>query len=135
MKRLTVCLILLVCRCSPALADIINIQPSLFSATAGSPLTLDVNITGATDLYAYQFDLKFDPTILFAVSVTNGLFLSIPADGSFIAGTIDNLGGTISATADSKVGFVPGVSGNGTLATFQFAAVGNGSSPITIDSV
>jgi hypothetical protein len=62
--------------------------------------------------------------------VTNGQFLSSVGDGTFLPGTIDNIGGTISGTADSKIGFIPGVMGSGTLAIFQFTAIGNGTIPI-----
>lgn len=132
MKTLTVVLVCLCALASPVLADIISLQPSLLNTTVGSPFTLDVNITGGTDLYAYQFELTFDPTILFAVSVSNGLFLSSLSDGSFIPGTIDNVGGLISATADSETGLVSGVTGSGRLASFQFTAIGSGTSAITV---
>ena len=114
---------------------IISVQPSIANTTIGSLVTLDVDIFGAADLYAYQFDLSYDPTLLSAVSVTNGLFVSSIAEGTFISGSIDNVGGMVSATADSKIGLVPGVSGSGTLAIFQFAAIGTGNSPISIPTL
>ena len=131
-KTLAVFFVTLFSLASPVLADTISLQPSLLNTTVGSPFTLSVNITDGTDLYAFQFDLTFDPTILSATSVTNGLFLSTLSDGSFIPGTIDNVGGLISSTADSETGLVSGVTGSGTLAIFQFTAIGSGTSAITV---
>ena len=112
-------------------AAVLTIDPSASNVSVGDTVTLNVDITGVSDLFAYQFDLTFDPTILSAVSVSNGLFLSMPSDGSFIPGTIDNVGGGVSATADFIFGPGPGVTGDGTLAIFQFTAIGSGTSAIS----
>jgi hypothetical protein len=92
--------------------------------------TFEVDIT--SDLYAFQMDLTFDPTLLSAVSVTEGPFL--PSGGStfFVPGTIDNVGGSVTATADSLVGPIPGVTGNGVLLQFQFTAIAPGASALNI---
>lgn len=49
----------------------------------------------------------------------------------FIPGTIDNVGGDVSSTADSLIGPIPGVTGTGTLAVFQFTALAVGTSPLS----
>jgi len=111
-------------------ADTVDVVGPLFGPSPGETFTVDVNATGVSDLYAFQMDLTFDPTLLSAVSVTEGPFL--PSGGStfFISGAIDNVGGSVTATADSLIGPTPGVSGNGTLLQFQFTAVAQGTSAL-----
>jgi adhesin HecA-like repeat protein len=94
-----------------------------------------VDISGVTDLYAYQFDIGFDPTLLEATGETEGPFLSSGGGTTFVAGAIDNSAGTLSDTADSLTGMVSGVTGLGTLATIDFQAIGVGTSPITLSNI
>jgi hypothetical protein len=82
-----------------------------------------VTITGASDLYAYQFDLTFDPNVLQLLSIDEGSFLGTAGSTFFIPGTIDNVLGSATFTADSLLGPGPGAVGSGTLATFNFQAV------------
>ena len=96
----------------PALADgvpTLSINPASSTVSAGNNVTLDVNISNITDLYAFQFDLSFDPGTVSAVSITEGSFLTGGGATFFLPGTIDNVGGTIASTADSLVGAIPGV--------------------------
>jgi hypothetical protein len=93
---------------------------------------LSVEISGATDLYGYQFDLGFDPTVLEATSVTEGAFLGTGGPTIFIPGMIDNVGGSITANADILNGAVSGVGGSGDLLNATFQALAAGSSSVQI---
>lgn len=106
------------------------ISPS--SEPLGSSFAVNITITGAVDLYAFQFDLGFDPTILQATSVAEGAFLPSGGATFFVAGTIDNTAGVISNTADTLVGPIPGVNGNGDLIEVDFDAVGIGTSALIL---
>jgi hypothetical protein len=97
----------------------------------GVPLTVSVNITDISDLYAFQFDLAFAPGILFANEVTDGGFLGI----GFFPGFINNTAGTISSVAGSLTGPVPGVGGSGVLSRIAFVPIATGTSPITLSNV
>ncbi|MFN7916580.1 MAG: cohesin domain-containing protein [Vicinamibacterales bacterium] len=110
----------------PASAASIGISPSLTTTTVGSTFTVDVNVGGAADLYAYQFDIAFDPLVLSANSIVNGAFLTSGGDSDFfIPGTIDNVAGSISFTANTILGsplaLLP--SAAGTLATISFTSL------------
>ena len=115
--------------------SVVSIQPSLSTPFVGSSFDVSVDISSVTDLYAFQFDISFDPTILSGTSVTEGAFL--PAGGAtfFIPGSIDNIGGSISFTADTLLTAVSGVSGSGTLADLQFQALTVGTSPINLSHI
>jgi hypothetical protein len=118
----------LISECS---ADTISVVGPSTNPNMGDTFAVDVDVTGITDLYAFQFDLSFDPTLLSAVSVTEGDFLPSGGTTFFIPGTIDNVGGTVSANADTLIGAIPGVTGDGMLAEFEFTALAVGTSTLS----
>jgi hypothetical protein len=103
-------------------------------ANVGDTVAVNVNITDVSDLYAFGFDLVFDPSVLAAQSATEGAFL--PGGGAtfFLPGFIDNVGGSVTFNADSLIGAIPGVSGSGTLVTFDFLAIGSGISILDLEN-
>jgi hypothetical protein len=101
----------------------------------GATFTLPVEITGGLDVYAYQFDISYDPAVLQMVANNGGSFLSSQGSTIFIPGTIDNTSGLASFIAETLVGPGPGASGAGTLATLDFSSLGPGSSTIGLSNV
>ena len=134
MKRMILTAALLVL-CNAASAATILINPASSTTTLGVVVSVAVRVTDATDLYAYQFDLSFDPTILSTTGVSEGGFL--PSGGStfFLPGTIDNVSGMVTLTAGSLEGAVPGVTGSGTLAVVQLKGLKFGPSPVTLSNI
>jgi general secretion pathway protein D len=116
-------------------AGTISVQPASPTVAAGQTFTLSIDISGASDLFGYQFDLGFNPTGLEAISVTEGAFLKTGGPTTFIAGTINNVGGAITANADILDGAVPGVNGNGVLLDVSFKALAPGSSSVQVFNV
>ena len=132
-RRLTVFAVLWLSAAAPSLlAATMSIQPTPSAVTAGQVFTLSVEITGATDLYGYQFDIGFNPTVLQATSVTEGAFLGMGGPTIFLPGTIDDVGGTIADNADILNGAVSGVNGSGDLLDITFQALAAGSSSLDI---
>ena len=121
--------------CGAASAATLVIEPTSSTTTAGGALSVAVQVTGVPDLYAYQFDVSFDPAVLSTTSVSEGGFLSSGGSTFFVPGMIDNVSGTVTLTAGSLEGPVPGVSGSGTLATILFTGVGFGASSVTFSNV
>jgi adhesin HecA-like repeat protein len=105
------------------------------TVSPGDAFTVNANIAGITDLYAFQFDLSFDPVVLAATSSTEGPFLPSGGATFFIPGTIDNVNGMVTATADTLIAAPAGVSGADTLASFGFSAIGVGTSALTFSNV
>ena len=101
----------------------------------GSDFEIPVTISSAADLYAFQFDLSFDPSVLQLQSIVEGSFLPSAGPTFFIPGTIDNVDGTATFNADTIVGVIPGAAGSGTLATFNFEATGNGTSALALSNI
>jgi adhesin HecA-like repeat protein len=113
---------------------VLSIDPTTQTTSTGTVVTVDVDISNVTDLYGYQFDLTFNPSVLQAVSSSEGPFLASGGSTFFIPGTNDNVGGTVAATADTLLTSVGGVSGSGVLAVFTFDAIGNGTSTLGIQN-
>src|ERR1017187_3751935 len=95
---------------------------------------LPVSIADASDVYAFQFDLAFDPTILQLLSISEGSFLPSAGSTFFIPGAIDNIGGNAISNADTLVGDIPGASGDGDLVDFTFQAISPGASPLALSN-
>ncbi|MGQ0735912.1 MAG: cohesin domain-containing protein [Acidobacteriota bacterium] len=109
-------------------AAIITISPSTTNVFVGDLFTVDVLIE-VTDLYSYDVEVSFDPTILSATGLTDGGFLT---GGFGVFATIDNTAGFTSG-ADSLTGPTSGVSGIGTLFSIDFTALAVGSSVLSFD--
>jgi hypothetical protein len=94
---------------------------SLSATQAGSVVQVEVTASGATDLYAYQFSLNFDPGVLHATTVSEGPFLATGGATFFDGGTVDNTGGQVSFVFDTLLSAVPGVNGSGILAVVDLS--------------
>jgi hypothetical protein len=113
---------------------VISIDPTVQTVSTGSVVTVDVDISNVSDLYGYQFDLGFNPSVLQAVSSSEGPFLASGGSTFFIPGTNDNLGGTVFTTADTLLSATNGVNGSGELAVFTFDAIAAGNSTFSIQN-
>ncbi len=120
---------------TPLLAATISVEPATLGVTAGQSFVLTVQVSGAADLYGYQFDVGFNSAVVAATSVTEGPFLAGGGPTVFVPGTIDNVGGSISANADILEGVVSGVNGSGTLLDVSFKALAAGSSTVQLFNV
>ncbi len=119
---------------TPAAADVV-VQPATTTVNISQMFSLDVAITNVTDLYAFQFDLGFDPSVLSVTNVWEGPFLPSGGPTFFIPGVIDNVGGTVSFNADTLESAIAGVTGSGVLLTFDFTPVAAGTSTVSIFNV
>jgi Cohesin domain len=118
--------------CDPL--PIVSIQPPSTTVQVGGNLSLDIDVSSITDLFGFQFDVDFDPTVL-AVSdvIEEGFFASNGV--SFFPGIIDNTGGSVTFIADVLSGPGPGFSGSDTLASIAFMALDAGSTSVDLANV
>jgi MYXO-CTERM domain-containing protein len=105
--------------------------PGTTNTSTGSSFVVNIEVSAVTDLYGYQFDIGFNPTVVSATMVTEGAFLPTGGATTFFPGSIDNALGTITFNA-GLLGGLAGVNGGGTLIQVQFQAVAAGSSTITM---
>jgi hypothetical protein len=104
------------------------INPEAIDVGEGDTVTLDISVSSITNLYSYQFDIEYDPSMLSFISLENGAFLG---DNFFCVPTAATLG-VLDNIACTKLGDVGGVSGSGLLKKITFKATEPGISKITI---
>jgi Cohesin domain len=115
-------------------AVMLSISPPASFVSVGDVFSLDVNISGVTDLYALEFDVIFNPAILSAVSVTEGSFLAMGGPTFFVPGGINNGSGQITDVGNLLLG-LNGVSGAGSLVSITFSAIAPGNGSIELQSI
>jgi general secretion pathway protein D len=119
-----------------AAADSVGLSiSSPLTVTQGDSFAAAVNISGVTDLYGFQLDMNFDPTVLQLTDVMEGTFLPSGGNTFFIPGTIDNVAGSAAFNADSLLTAISGVNGGGTLLQFDFTGTGVGTSFLNLGNV
>lgn len=114
-----------------AQGPVVSVRPS--SPTVNGTFTVDIAVTGAKDLFAYQFDLTFPAGSVAPTSITEGSFLPTAGTTYFIAGTPDS--GNVRFVADALVGPLPGANGTGVLARATLSTNSSGPIPIGIANV
>lgn len=107
------------------------------SVSPGATFNVDLVASGVTDLYAFQFDLIFNPSLFKVNSVVEGAFLASAGPTFFGGGTIDNTGGEVAFTFSTLTSLVTGASGSGVLASFSVEAIGarNNSGAFSLSNV
>jgi len=105
-------------------------------ADPGDQFTTNISIRSAENLQSFAFDLAFDPSVLQAVTVKEGPFLSRDgADGtSWEAPTIDIEKGIIRNIRCSRTG-KEGIGGDGVLASVTFEAKEMGAADLSIQNL
>lgn len=114
---------------------VVSVQPASVNPAVGDSFALSIAVSGAVDLYAFQFDLAFDPALVAAASVSEGAFLMSAGPTFFVPGTIDNLAGVITLTANSLTGPIAGANGDGVLVELAFDALVAGATSIVIQNL
>ena len=100
---------------------------STFSGQVGQQFTVGVYAQNYTDLYAWQFDLNWDPFVLTLADITEGTALSKAGSTFFVPGVISNTAGSATSNADTLLGSIPGATAaRGSLAYFSFQAIATG---------
>ncbi|MCC7482949.1 MAG: S-layer homology domain-containing protein [Hyphomicrobiales bacterium] len=122
------------CIFSCSAAVVVSGVPSASAVSVGGNVTVAVNVSAVTNLYAFQFDVAFEPSKITAIKVTEGTFLGSSGDTSTVVGVIGTAG-VVTATAGTLIGMTDGAVGGGTLATIQFAGKSVGVSAITIANI
>jgi len=104
----------------------IYVNPFTSTVKLGQTFTINIKISDVTDLYGWELKLGWTPTLLEALDIIQGSFLSGSGETYWIE-QIDNTTGIILA-ACTLVGNRPGVNGSGTLCSVSFYAEALGES-------
>jgi hypothetical protein len=96
------------------------------SVTAGDTFDVTISAPAATDLFAYELTIGFDPALISYDDATG----SFP-DGGF--DSVSSGSGTVSFT-HTRLGTSPGLTGSLSLITFSFTALTDGLADIDLES-
>jgi hypothetical protein len=96
----------------------VAVSPSSVTVPVSQNFTINVNVSGVSDLYGWEFQLDWNSTLLDAVNVSEGPFLKTGGNTFFTYTVNATMGNMIVDCA--LMGDIPGVSGDGTLATITF---------------
>jgi hypothetical protein len=113
----------------------VYVDPPTFGSSVGQKIEIDVKIEGAVDVYAWEFKVSYgenDYVLAFGIPV-EGPFLKSPA-GTFFAYDWDTFEET-AIVGCTRLGTVPGKSGDGTLCTLKFDALTSGTVNIDLFDV
>jgi len=96
----------------------IFIYPETSEGNVGENFTIEVKVSNVTDLYGYEFHLRWNSTLLDCVEVNEGPFLK-SGGSTFFTYKINSTEGCMVVDC-TLLGDIQGVSGNGTLTTIKF---------------
>ena len=108
----------------------IFIYPETSEGNVGENFTIEVKVSNVTDLYGYEFHLRWNSTLLDCVEVSEGPFLK-SGGSTFFTYKINNTKGSIVVDC-TLIGNVQGVDGTGTLATVKFYIETIGECPLDL---
>jgi len=96
-----------------------------------------VNVTGVSDLFTWQVNMTWDPSILNVSSIIPGEFLALSENqtSSEVLGLVidfTNNAEGYTGMAESILGEVSGITGEGRLVSIEFLVVGYGSTDLNI---
>ncbi|MBD3331051.1 hypothetical protein GF354_06035 [Candidatus Peregrinibacteria bacterium] len=101
---------------------LINANPTFVNT--GDNLNVAVDINNAIDLYAYGFEISYDPTVLSFNSATEGGFLSGDGEQTFFSAAKENdQEGKIIVGASRLVNPESGIDGSGNLFNLNFNVI------------
>lgn len=100
----------------------VYLNPSISTATPGQEFTVKVSVAEATSLYAWQFFLRWNSTILTCVNLTEGSFLNQEEtrETQFVP-SVDNERGEINVATTLVGSAEAAASGSGVLAVVTFS--------------
>jgi general secretion pathway protein D len=108
-----------------------SFEPSNITQRTGSTFAVNIQLSGAQDVYSVPLQVSYDPKLLQVVNLSNGGFLSQDGQAVALVHRDDDATGTLQITATRPPG-ANGVSGQGTVVTLTFMAKAKGQGTLTI---
>jgi hypothetical protein len=111
----------------------LSVEPETVQGRTGQDLTLNISISNVNNLYGWEFYFGWDSSLLSLVSVNEGPFLKSGGNTDF--SYFLNTTGEHVVVDCTLEGQIPGVSGDGTLATATFNVTNVGQCPLNLYNV
>ena len=112
-------------------AAALRFEPASITTTNGATFSVNVNMTGGTDVAAVPVQIAYDPKHLSVVKIDNGDFLTKDSQPVALVQRDDPNSGMLVVSASRPPG-AAGVSGQGTVFTITFTAKDKGPSVLSI---
>jgi general secretion pathway protein D len=106
-------------------------EPAAVQAVKGNTFAVNLQISGAQNVYSVPVQLNYNPAMLQLVNVSNGGFLSQDGQPVAVVHREDEAVGQLQITATRPPG-AGGVSGQGTVVTLTFQAKADGQTPLVV---
>lgn len=120
--------------CSAGTGTEVYVNPELSEVNIGEEFTVNIDIETTEDVFAVEFSLYFDPSIIKVEKIIEGDFLNEGGAPIYNVSTINNVSGKIEF-ACTRFNTKSGVTGSGTLSVIKFIGEGAGSSAIHLQKV
>jgi hypothetical protein len=114
----------------PSPSMVLSVDPPAIQGAIGDNIAINVSISNVADLYDWQLKLKWDPTLLNVIGITEGSLLR-GKSSTFFNYQENGTEGYIVARC-TLIGNMSGVSGQGTLMTVQFNVRENGTCDLNL---
>jgi len=113
----------------------VAVSPPSITVSVGQGFSVDVNISSVSDLYGWEFYLGWNSSLLSLVSVNEGPFL-MSGGSTYFTYYLNTTSTDEHVVVDCTLeGSIPGVSGDGTLATVTFNTTNAGECPLNLYNV
>jgi len=111
----------------------LSVVPANPNQTVGSTFQVGIALANGRDVFSVPIQIQFNPAVLQLVNVDAGDFLS--RDGQAVAIVHRDEGNGLVTISTSRPPNVAGVTGQGSVATLTFKAIGAGDSDLTLVKV
>lgn len=108
----------------------VKVLPESTNVNINETFIIDINISSSAEIYAADFSLGFNSSLIMALNVSEGNFLKKDGASTFVAvNKINNTAGYVQI-GSTRFNTQTGVTGNGSLARIEFQAINNGISSL-----
>jgi general secretion pathway protein D len=104
----------------------------MLDQAVGSTFTVNVNLTGAQNVYSVPVQILYNPRMLQVLNVSNGTLLAQGGQTVALVNRDDSMAGILQLTASRPPGSA-GVSGDGAVFTITFQAKAPGQATLSIN--
>jgi hypothetical protein len=108
----------------------VSVVPQSISANIGQSFSIDVVVSDAIDLYAWEIELDWTASLLGTANIIEGPFLRTSGSTFFVYSSNDTLGHILIDC--TLLGQIVGVNGSGVLATVTFLVLDAGETPLDL---
>jgi general secretion pathway protein D len=117
---------------APPGSAIVSFDPAMLDQAVGSTFTVNVNLTGAQNVYSVPVQILYNPRVLQILNVSNGTLLAQDGQTVALVNRDDSMAGILQLTASRPPGSA-GVSGDGAVFTITFQAKAPGQATLSVN--